>query len=472
MRLIVFSTVLLACGGSLRSDGGEASHGLTDGIHYEIRVDATLSRMWVKTCFDGETPSVLEPMTSQAVDLLGEAYGDQGQVLPLTDDRKIDLSRLGIGECVRYDVDLEVAGWSRQAVRQGRDLMVTQALFLWRPPEWDPSIRVAIDMDLPRGMHVSTAWPRTRRGDVVMFRPDRSVIKTVGNVVFMTSPPLHVEVGTTRAEIAVLDGPLHVGRRGVERWLREALRAASTMHGRFHTDHLHIAVLPIGPGWRPVAFGMVRRGGGPSVMLLVHENADEEELVSDWTAVHELSHLGLPRMYNEDRWISEGFATYYQEVLRARAGLIPPEKAWENMAAGFARGAYSGSRGPLWRDAANFRGVGRIYWAGTAYMLDTDVRYRQRQGSLDDLVRRYLPEWTSTTDAWHGLDCTASLDRIFGSPLSQPLARNYGRMRRYPDTEALLRQLGVESGIGRSVTLNDRAPLAGIRRAITEPLEN
>ena len=36
--------------------------------------------------------------------------------------------------------------------------------------------------------------------------------------------------------------------------------------------------------------------------------------------------------------LAEGLATYYQNVLRARAGLLTPSEAWEQIDAGFARG--------------------------------------------------------------------------------------------------------------------------------------
>lgn len=471
MRPLCLVLLLLGCGPTLRENEAERSHGLTDGVHYQVRVDPTLSTMWVRACFEGRPPDALEPMTRAAAQLLVEAYGDQGQALEVDRRGRISLRRAGLSGCVRYEVDLEVAGWSRQAVRQGGDLLLTQALFLWRPERWDPSIRIAIEVDAPRGVHVSTPWPRAAdRDGRLVFRPDRSVLKTVGNIAFVHSRPLELEVAGTRAEVAILDGPLVVGRAGVARWLSDALRAASTMYGRFHCPRIHLAVVPVGPGFRPVAFGLVRRGGGPSVMLLVHENADAEALATDWTAVHELSHLGLPRMFQEDRWIAEGFATYYQEVLRARAGLITPEQAWGNLAAGFERGRYAGRRGPLWRDAERMRGVGRIYWAGTAFVLDVDVRFRQRGSSLDHWVERLRSQWEGSTDAWHGLDVMGRIDRLFGEPLARPLAIEYGRMRSYPDTDALLRRLGVVPLGDRQVRFDDTAPLAGIRRAITEPL--
>ena len=71
------------------------------------------------------------------------------------------------------------------------------------------------------------------------------------------------------------------------------------------------------------------------------------ELEADWVAIHELSHLWLPRLHAKDRWLSEGIATYLQEVLRARCGLQSSDRAWSRIREGFERGRRSGTGQPL-----------------------------------------------------------------------------------------------------------------------------
>ena len=462
-RLLAILFFCLSCGPGLR-DGEQHSHGLADGLYYQIRVDGELTRMWVRTCFDGQPPRRLYPMSSRAIDLLVEAYGEQGQELRVNDEGVIDLERLGAGECAQYEIDLERAGWSRHAVRRDRDLMLTQALFMWRPDEWDPEIQIAVEFDVPSDVHVSNGWPRDDRG---IYHPERSVLHTVGNVAFLRREPMRFQHLYTEVEIARLAGALDASDAVLREWVEEAIRSAATLYGKFHKSRLHVAVVPVGPSFRPVAFGLVRRGGGPSVMLLVHENADDDSLVRDWTATHEFTHLGLPRMYSEDRWLAEGFATYYQEVLRARSGLITPEQAWGALARGFERGRFRGTRRPLWEDSLGFRSVGRIYWAGTAYMLDADIRLRQNGTSLDRAIEAFQARWQHTKTAWHGRRVMRGLDIVLGEDVTADLAEEYGSMRRYPDTDALLAQLGVSLGPDGNAVFDDSAPLAEIRRAIT-----
>lgn len=468
MRPLLVAVLLVSCGTSIR-DTEQHSHGLPDGLQYQIRVDNALTRMWVRTCFDGQPPDRLEPMNSRAVDLLVEAYGDQGQELRIDRDAVMDLDRLATGDCVRYEIDLERAGWSRHAVRREDDLMLTQVMFMWRPHEWDPAVRISVEFDVPASVFVSNAWPRDEHG---VYHPERSVLHTVGNVAFLRRAPLRFDHMYTEVEVARLAGDLDVSDDVIQRWVQEAVRSAATLYGKFHKPRLHVAVVPVGNSFRPVAFGLVRRGGGPSVMLLVHKNAEEGALVRDWTATHEFTHLGLPRMYSEDRWIAEGFATYYQEVLRARSGLITPEQAWGSLARGFERGRYRGTRRPLWEDALGFRSVGRIYWAGTAYMLDADLRLRQQGSSLDRAIEAFQARWQHTKTAWHGRRVTRGLDMVLGEDVCADLAEEYGGMRRYPDTDSLLERLGVSLGPDGNAVFNDNAPLAEVRRAITAPRAN
>ena len=460
--LTFYTLVLTACGGRLVA-AREYSTEEPAGIRYLVRTDAALERMWVKVCFDGPPPDRLEPMTSVANDVLVEAYGPEGH--PLEVDPNIKLGQLGFGDCVRYEVDLERASWtSRFAQRDRGELLISQSLWLWRPASVDlEEIPVSVEFSLPRGLFVSTPWPR--RGDFHFL--NASAFNVVGNTVFLRRPPVTEHIGGVLLEIAQLDGDLEVSRSGIRHWLKEALRSARSMFGHFPTSRLQVVVVPIGPGWRPVAFGLVRRGGGASVMLLVHENAQLDELVSDWTAVHEFSHLAMPRMHQEDRWISEGFATYYQEVLRARAGLQTPLEAWQRIDEGFERGRRSGAQRTLWRESAEGRSFRRIYWAGAAFFLEADVRLRQSGSSLDELVGASQEAWAGQP-LWHGRACVRRFDTLMGIPVVEPVLDRYGAMREFPSMEWLYQQLGLQRGRDGKLQMTE-APLVSIRDAIMRP---
>ncbi|MCB9624928.1 MAG: hypothetical protein H6721_14865 [Sandaracinus sp.] len=458
-RFFVPLTFVLACGGAAIAPDEQADPTLV-GVSYEVSSDPALERIDVRACFEGAPPPRLiapEPAGALLVDVRG----------PRNERRRfddtIDLRGIGPGECVRWTVDLGRAGYSREVLLRDGEALVAPGLLLWRPP--GPELPVRVRFQLPVGLHVSAPWIHDGQPQELTTEG----LRVPGNVAFTRATPLRLREGATEIEAALFAGSLSVGRDGLERWLRAAVRAVGTFPDGFPVAHLHVAIVPSGPGWRPVAFGLVRRGGGPSVMLLVHDGIPEEALVRDWTAVHEFSHLAMPRMYEEDRWLSEGLATYFQEVLRARGGLIDAEDAWASIATGFERGRAVGTSRTLWnesRDMMQTHAFRRVYWAGTAWALEADLALRERGRTLDGVLAESRARW-SRREVWHGLALLAECDAVIGEPLLVPLAERYGEMTEFPDTDALLREVGVR--FGQDLDLDGQAPRAAAREAIVAP---
>jgi hypothetical protein len=84
-----------------------------------------------------------------------------------------------------------------------------------------------------------------------------------------------------------------------------------------------------------VIFDRVTRRDGETVELFVNPNHPIDEYYSDWTATHEFSHLMLRLLSQHHRWISEGLATYYQNILMSWASRYTPEPTWQLMIEGF-----------------------------------------------------------------------------------------------------------------------------------------
>ena len=127
-------------------------------------------------------------------------------------------------------------------------------------------------------------------------------------------------------------------------------------------------------------FGRVVRDGGETVELLVDPRGSKEDFLGDWTATHEFSHLMLPYVASDQRWVSEGFAQYYQNVLLARAGRPTPEEAWQKIRSGLEQGRRSSPS--LSPNQAAEEGIRtsrmKIYWSGAALALIADIELRRR----------------------------------------------------------------------------------------------
>ena len=258
-------------------------------------------------------------------------------------------------------------------------------------------------------------------------------------------------------------------------WIQATAENVSLTYGRFPNPAPKIIVIPSNRNpWgadSAVTFGRVTRNHGETVELFINPDRPIEEFYADWTATHEFSHLMLPLLSQRYRWISEGFATYYQNVLQSRAGHYTPEFAWQRLTEGFERGRESNpDLSP--NQAAEARVANarmKIYWSGAAIALLADIELRQRSGgeesldtALGDLQRCCLPSY----QRWSGPDLFRRLDSFLESPVFMPLYREYANEVGFPPTASVIDKLGVETTT-TGVVFDDDAPLAAIRDAIS-----
>lgn len=260
-------------------------------------------------------------------------------------------------------------------------------------------------------------------------------------------------------------------------WINSTADNIRLTYGRFpNPDAKVIVISDMNRAWRndsPVIFGQVTRGDGETVELFINPERPIEEFYTDWTATHEFSHLMLPLLSQRYRWISEGFATYYQNVLMSRAGRYSPEFAWQRLSEGFARGRES--RPELSPNDAAAGGIRqarmKVYWSGAAIALLADIELRTRSGtdeSLDQVLGQLQACCLPSRRRWSGPRLFEKLDSFVSTPVFMPLYEEYANTDGFPDMSAVLQELGVsidENG----VTLNGNSSLAGIRDAISAP---
>ncbi len=254
-------------------------------------------------------------------------------------------------------------------------------------------------------------------------------------------------------------------------WLRSASSNVSLAYGRFPNPSPRVVVIPTrGRSWggdSPVPFGRVTRSGGEKIEFFVNPDRPIEEYYADWTATHEFSHLMLPYVRSRHKWISEGFASYYQNILMARAGHYTESEAWQKLYAGFERGRRS--RPELSPNEAAAAGISKarmkIYWSGAAIALLADIELRERSGgresldvALDRLQRCCLP----SNRSWSGPTLFAKLDSLIDEPVFMPLYRKHADTAGFPDMRPSLQRLGVDIE-SNSVSVLPHAELTDLR---------
>jgi len=464
---------LLCCGPALviAEDGASA-------MHYTLSVDKRLQRLDAQVCFDTRPPPRLIPDIRPAGQfLIGET---RAGVMPASTQNHrngdLETGHLGPGGCISYALNLDglVQGDIGDAQRVGRDLLFDPSVLLWRPRRFNGDFNATVRWRLPDDIHIALPWARTADGRAFVL--DNTVFEWPGAMMLGRSPPMTLSVPGGAMTLVILDAPHRASDQGIRRWLAQAADVTAQVFGAFPVKTPLVIVNPTGSWSRPVSFGSVVRGGGPAVVFTLHRDAEDVELPGEWVAVHEFFHLGIPWMRRSDAWLSEGMATYYQYVLRGRAGLLTEAEVWQKIHEGFGRARRDATGRTLVEDSRDMhrtRAYMPVYWGGTAFALEADITLRQgTQGrlSFDDVVRQLHRCCPGKARDRTALELLEQTDAALNLKLLAPLARRYLQHTGAPKSAALYRQLGIEVVDGKLV-LATHGPGAALRRAITAPTQ-
>jgi len=260
-------------------------------------------------------------------------------------------------------------------------------------------------------------------------------------------------------------------RRLTYRWLQQVASAIQTVHGELPQDHFTITIERSTDRYSPVPWGHVERGNPTNLLLVINPDLGYEALIEDWTAFHEISHLLIPYQGWGDVWLSEGLATYYQNIIQARSGLFDEETLWDKLASGLERG----SKDQRWThinltevsdNLRETRQYMRVHWSGVLFWLTADIELRkQGKGSLDDALKQLKHCCADRSMSARAI--VRKLDDIIDLKLFTPLFDQYSESHAIPEYQQLLAELGVKKRKWTGgIKLIDDAPLANIRQQI------
>jgi hypothetical protein len=267
------------------------------------------------------------------------------------------------------------------------------------------------------------------------------------------------------------DRAFAVSRSDIMNWVRTSARAATAYFGRFPVPQARIRFRPV----RGDQVTMGAAGGRPSPHIVVSMGraTTARSLRRETLLVHEMIHLGVPDHDIRHLWLHEGIATYVEYVASAQAGLLPSDRVW----AEFMREMPVGLPGA--RDSGGLDGTSsetRRYWGGAMFCLIADIEIRKATGNrlgFQDTLRAMQRQGGNLSRMWSLERTFAVADAATGTTVLSDLYRSMGPRPYAPDLARLWRNLGV-AGDGFRVSLDDDAPFAAIRRAITnrpsEPL--
>lgn len=271
---------------------------------------------------------------------------------------------------------------------------------------------------------------------------------------------IHFLISTTRS-------------KEVLRWIDSSTDALISVYGRLPRSSLRIEVSPISMYSKDsIPWAQVTRGDPDTVKFYIDAMASEEDLVNNWTSYHELSHLLIPYRGWGDMWFSEGLASYYQNLLQVRAGVIDEQTMWQKLHDGFERGLDNprpdltlAELSPTMRENRSFM---RVYWSGALYFLEADIELRKRSDgaiTLDSVLGELNK--CCRDKSMSAPQIVSALDSIAKSTLFSDLFDKARASRAIPSAEDLLSELGIAVEGGTVSFIQDHTGTF-LRRGIAE----
>jgi hypothetical protein len=248
-------------------------------------------------------------------------------------------------------------------------------------------------------------------------------------------------------------------------WVRESARATATYFGRFPMSHVRLVIRPTSGA--EVTMGFALADPEPRIVVRMGRETSAAELALESLLVHEMTHLAVPDHDLRYLWLHEGIATYVEHIARAQAGLLSPAAMWHELIRELPSGLPEPSdNGGL--DATESEA--RRYWGGALFCLLADIEIRRatdnRQG-LQDALRALQRQGGNLSTMWT-LERTLDVaNQATGTTALTLLYQLMGNRPHRPSLEQIWRDLGI-TRTSHGVVLDDRAPLASIRRAITD----
>jgi hypothetical protein len=365
---------------------------------------------------------------------------------------------------VRYAVDLEAlaAGCRHMdcARKVGDAVLGPASVWMLRPePTGEADLRVTL-----RGGDPSRFVTGLRRDPAGGYRLRAAELGEASYTAFGAFRRQRAQVPGAVLDVVLLGPPIAMGDAGVVAAVKDAATCVAGGFGRFPVD----ATVFIVPARHEaeVVFGRVYSLAGASVVLLFGAETMPAAMHSQWVPVHELFHLGTPSFVGEAHWLEEGLATYYEPLLRERAGWTRDEDLWRHFVDQMPRGLRKEGEPPALEDRDD---IDSTYWGGALFAFLADVRIREATGgkkSLDDAMRAALNVLGDATHAARLADFVRVGDEATGTHVLAELVARIAVAGEAVDLAAIWRALGVvDHGEGHVELLAD-APEAALRRAL------
>jgi hypothetical protein len=305
----------------------------------------------------------------------------------------------------------------------------------------------------------TSAAPQIRPKPIVFAASVQGDVRST-HLLAVGGAQIEVDVHLAQADLAVED---------VVSWVQTSAQAVANYYGRFPVSHARVIVTQGSDGGQSIhgtTWGDIAGVQGLTRMRL-GKNVTKSNLTNDWTMTHELVHMALTSLPDENHWLEEGLATYVEPLARAQAGRLSVTEVWKEMLDGMPKGEPA----PGDRGLDHTHNWGRTYWGGALFSLVADIEIRKATSnhkSLQDALRAIVGAGASI-DTERPLSTVLQIgDQATGTTVLGDLYAGWKDKPVAVDLDHIWSELGVQQG-PHGITFDDNAPLANIRRSMTQP---
>jgi predicted metalloprotease with PDZ domain len=408
-------------------------------------------------------PRLVDPEAAGA--LRNVVLVDGGAERPLPREREAWVAPACQGACtVRYELDLVALTdgcRGHECARRIGDAVLGAASEWMLRPEAGSDAEIRVTLAGGDTARFATGLRRDGHGGYVLRQ------RELGEAAYTAYGELrqsHVDVPGPGLDVVLLGAPLAMGDAAVLAWVKDAATCVARLYGGFPAQAT-IFVIPV-RGADEVVFGRVMSLAGGSVVLLFGTETKPASEHSDWVVVHELSHLGTASLVGEAHWLEEGLATYYEPILRERAGWMTEADLWKHFVDQMPRGEPQAGDPPSLEERDD---IDSTYWGGALFCMlaDLEIRKASHGGkSLDDVMRAVHDRLGDATHGTRLVDFLRVGDEATGTRGLASVHAHFATAGEPVDLQAIWRSLGVVVAADGSVILHDDAPLAAVRHAI------
>ena len=314
-----------------------------------------------------------------------------------------------------YELDAFAAAEDNMgsAMKFGDAVLVTPG-FLLPLPDTERAVMLRFRIKFAAGGNCLTGLQPDKDGyfQVPLLRLNEAGPLILGTVAAESIP------GDPALTLAVPPDATQIAGEQLAAWVSAVAESNRRFWARSPTEGGLVILIPSPRGGVP--FGRVLSLGGAVVTVLVGEQATPQDLYDDWVLVHEFLHLGSPLMRDTGAWLNEGIATFYEPVLRARAGWKSEDDVWREWISSMPRGmpAITGI-------GLQNAGRGGIYWGGAVFVLMAEIESLQASGGkigFSDCLRTVLAEGDDVTVKWPTMKLLDRCDALLGKTVIATLA--------------------------------------------------